>query len=115
MKSTFGVIVGNRAFFSDELAQQGAKDVKRVLKENGCNVVSLTTKDTKFGTVETREDAKKCAELFKHHADRIDGVIVTLPNFGDERGVAETLRLAGLDVPVLVQATPDEVTLMKMG
>jgi L-fucose isomerase-like protein len=38
----------------------------------------------------------------------MDGVIVTLPNFGDERAVAETLRIANLNVPVLIQATPDE-------
>src|SRR6202041_92355 len=46
------------------------------------------------------------------HADRIDGVIVSLPNFGDERAIADTLRLARLDVPVLVQATPDDPTKM---
>ena len=39
-------------------------------------------------------------------ADQIDGIIVTLPNFGDERAIADTLRMADLDVPVLVQATP---------
>jgi L-fucose isomerase-like protein len=48
-----------------------------------------------------------CAELFRKHGDTIDGVIVTLPNFGDERAIADTLRGAGLSVPVLVQATPD--------
>ena len=39
---------------------------------------------------------------------RIDGVIVTLPNFGDERAIADVLRLADLRVPVLIQATPDD-------
>ena len=32
---------------------------------------------------------------------------MTLPNFGDERAIADTLRMADLHVPVLVQATPD--------
>ena len=50
---------------------------------------------------------RRCAALFKANRDRIDGVIVTLPNFGDERAIANTLRLADLGVPVLVQATPD--------
>src|SRR6202041_4080511 len=49
----------------------------------------------------------RCAELFRTNGDRIDGVIVTLPNFGDERAIADTLRLSRLRVPVLVQATPD--------
>ena len=68
----------------------------------------LTPEDTRFGVVETLEDAKRCAALFKANRDRIDGVIVTLPNFGDERAIANTLRLADLDVPVLVQAFPDD-------
>ncbi|UCC99802.1 MAG: hypothetical protein JSW66_07940, partial [Phycisphaerales bacterium] len=51
-------------------------------------------------------------DLFKQHREEIDGVLVTLPNFGDERGVANTLRFAGLDVPVLVQAFPDDAQLM---
>ena len=28
---------------------------------------------------------KRCAELFRAHRDRIDGVLLALPNFGDER------------------------------
>ncbi len=35
--------------------------------------------------------------------------MVTLPNFGDEKAVAETLRLAGLEVPVLVHGFADEL------
>ena len=68
----------------------------------------LTAQESKFGAVETFAEAQHCAELFKKHAAEIDGIIVTLPNFGDERGVADALRLSGLKVPVLVQATPDK-------
>src|SRR5262249_15763280 len=46
---------------------------------------------------------------FRRHRDRIGGVLVSLPNFGDEKGVADTLRLADLRVPVLVQAYPDDL------
>ena len=56
--------------------------------------------------METRAEAKKCAELFRANQSKIDGVIVTLPNFGDEKAIAETLRLAGLNVPVLIHAIP---------
>ena len=80
----------------------------------GARAVALGPADTKHGAVETREDAKKCAELFGAHRDAIDGVIVTLPNFGDERGVADALRMADLGVPVLVQATPDSPALMSI-
>jgi len=106
-KTTFGVIVGNRGFFPDALAKQGRKNILDVLKKNGFGSVSLPMQDTKYGAVETFADAKKCAALFAQKADLIDGVIVTLPNFGDEKGVAETIKRSGLDVPILVQAEPD--------
>src|SRR5262249_15075409 len=50
---------------------------------------------------------RRCADLFRKNRNSIDGVIVTLPNFGDERAIADTLRMADLNVPVLIQATPD--------
>ncbi|HIJ74347.1 MAG TPA: fucose isomerase [Candidatus Hydrogenedentes bacterium] len=107
-KTCFGLIVGNRGFFPDELARDGRTAMLGLLKKLGYATVALTTRDTKFGSVETWEDAKKCAALFKAKREQIDGVIVTLPNFGDERGVADTLKMAGLDVPVLVHAWGDD-------
>lgn len=107
-KTTFGVIVGNRGFFPDILAKQGRKDILAVLKGSGYDCVALSMQDTKYGSVETFEDAKKCAALFAKNNDKISGIIVTLPNFGDEKGVAETIKRSGLDVPILIHAEPDE-------
>src|SRR5580700_8154939 len=106
-KMTMGVIVGNRGFFPAHLAKTGREEMTRVLQSAGIDVVVLGAEQSKHGAVETYEEAKRCAELFKSKGDAIDGVIVTLPNFGDERAIADTLRLARLNVPVLVQATPD--------
>lgn len=36
-------------------------------------------------------------------------MLVVLPNFGDEKGVADVLKMAGLNVPVLIQAYPDDL------
>lgn len=108
-KVTFGVIVGNRGFFPDVLAKEGRKDILRVLRENGYGAVALPTTETKYGAVETFEEAVKCAALFASKADKIDGIIVTLPNFGDERGVSEAIKRSGLRVPVLIQAEEDAV------
>ncbi|MBN1383238.1 MAG: L-fucose/L-arabinose isomerase family protein [Deltaproteobacteria bacterium] len=108
MKPVLGVIVGNRGFFPDELAREGRKEILDVLDAMACEAVILDEEATTFGTVETLEDVKRCAQLFKENAERIDGIVVTLPNFGDERGVADTLRRAGPDVPVLIQASPDD-------
>src|SRR5271165_7142260 len=104
---TLGVIVGNRGFFPDHLAQSGRAEMIAALEKAGYDVVAVGPEETKFGAVETRAEAARCADLFKKHRDAIEGVIVTLPNFGDERAIADTLRMAGLNVPVLVQATPD--------
>ncbi len=107
-KVAFGVIIGNRGFFPDVLAKEGRKNILDVLKKNSYDSVALSMKDTKYGAVETFEDAKKCAALFSKNAQKIDGIIVTLPNFGDEKGVAETIKRSGLNVPILIQAEPDE-------
>ena len=113
--TTFGVIIGNRGFFPAALARDGRKEILRVLEEQGFNTVCLGEEDTKFGVVETLQDARKCADLFKQRRDEIDGILVSLPNFGDERGIANTLRFADLNVPVLIHAFPDEPHRMLMG
>lgn len=107
-----GVLVGNRGFFPDHLCKTGRETVLKVLEEEGIAAVALTLEDTTFGSVETTADAHKCADLFRQHRTEIDGVLVTLPNFGDERAVANTLRWADLSVPVLVQAFPDDAAQM---
>jgi len=107
--TTLGVIIGNRGFFPAHLCDTGRETILRVLREEGMTPVVLGREDTQFGSVETREDARKCAALFKEYREEIDGVLVTLPNFGEERGVADGLRLSGLDVPVLIHAFPDEL------
>lgn len=114
-KNTFAVIVGNRGFFPDVLAKEGRKNILDVLKKNGYNAVALPMNETKYGAVETFEDAKKCAALFAAKADKIDGIIVTLPNFGDERAAALAIKRSGLSVPVLVQAEQDAADRMAMG
>jgi L-fucose isomerase-like protein len=111
---TFGLIVGNRGFFPDHLAKEGRDEMLAVLEKAGHRVIALSPEQSKFGSVETHDDAIRCAELFRKHRDEIDGIIVTLPNFGDERGVADSIRLSTLKVPVLVQATPDRSDKMKI-
>ncbi len=111
-KTTLGLIVGNRGFFPGHLCEDGRKLMMKVLKEEGFDVVALNPEDTKYGSIESWADVKVCAELFKKHRETIDGVLVTLPNFGDERAVADALKLAGLNVPVLIHAFADEPSRM---
>ena len=107
--TTLGVIIGNRDFFPDALVDEARRDVLELFGEAGLQAVMLDEKDSKLGGVETFAEARRCAELFASRHDEIDGVLVVLPNFGDEKGVAEALKLSRLNVPVLVQAYPDDL------
>ena len=107
--TTFGVIIGNRDFFPDVLVGEARKDVTKLFDSANIKSIMLSPEQTKLGGVETYADARKCADLFRAHRDEIDGVLVCLPNFGDEKGVADTLKLAQLNVPVLVQGYPDDL------
>src|ERR1700760_5183035 len=111
---TFGIIVGNRGFFPDQLAKTGRDEILKVLEAAGIRAIALTPEESKFGAVETPSEARLCGDLFRKHRDEIDGVIVTLPNFGEERGIVDALRHSTLKVPVLVQATPDRAAAAKL-
>ncbi|WP_322793935.1 L-fucose/L-arabinose isomerase family protein [Bellilinea sp.] len=108
-KATLAVIIGNRDFFPDRLVTEARADILKLFKEMDIEPVILDDNATKLGGVETWTHAKICAELFKKNAGRIDGILVVLPNFGDEKGVADTVKLSGLNVPILVQAYPDDL------
>ena len=108
-KVTLGVIIGNRDFFPDRLVTEARADILALFKEMDIEAIMLDENATKLGGVETWSHAKICADLFKKNADRIDGILVSLPNFGDEKGVADTIKLSGLNVPILVQAYPDDL------
>jgi L-fucose isomerase-like protein len=107
-KQTFGVIIATRNIFNSELAVKARKEVLAKLEKLGFEYVILPSSETPTGNIEGYEDAKKCAELFKKEADRIDGIVVVLPNFGDELGVVNSIAMSGLNVPVLIQACDDD-------
>ena len=107
-KICFGVIVGTRGFFNPELAAAGRVEILEVLDKKGIDAVILDSSKTPTGVIEGFEDAEKCAELFKANRDKIDGIVVILPNFGDEIGVVNSIQMADLGVPVLVQASNDQ-------
>ena len=106
----FGIIIGTRAYFNSELAKDVRKQLLKTLADEGYDYVILPEDATPTGSssIETREDGLKCAELFRQNRDRIDGIIVSLPNFGFEIGIINAISVADLNVPVLVQACGDE-------
>ena len=107
-KQTFGVIIATRNIFNFELAVDARKKVLSKLEQMGFGTVILPESETLTGNIEGYEDAVKCGKYFKQHADVIEGIIVILPNFGDELGVVNSIKMSGLNVPVLVQACDDD-------
>src|SRR5476651_778564 len=111
-KATLGVIIGNRDFFPDRLVSESRTDIIALFDKLNITPIMLGETDSKLGGVETFKDAQKCGDLFRKHQDEISGILVLLPNFGDEKGVADTIKLSGLNVPVLIQAYPDDLNKM---
>ena len=107
-KTTFGIIIGTRGFFNSELARQGRKDLIALLDKLEFGYVINKESDTPTGAIETLADAQKVADLFNEKRKEIDGIVVCLPNFGDELAVVNAIHMAKLDVPVLVQACDDD-------
>lgn len=109
-KLCFGVIIGTRAYFNSALAKDVRKQLLKTIEEQGYDYVILPEDATPTGSssIETREDGIKCAELFRQNRDKIDGIIVSLPNFGFEIGIINAISIADLNVSVLVQACDDE-------
>jgi L-fucose isomerase-like protein len=107
-KQTFGVIIATRNIFNFKLAVDARKKVLAKLEKMGFGTIILPSEETPTGNIEGYANAVKCAALFKKNADVIEGIVVILPNFGDELGVVNTISLSGLKVPVLVQACDDD-------
>ena len=109
--TTLAIIIGNRGFFPEALAaRDGREEILGVLEDQGYGAICLTPDQTKYGAVETLADAPECRRPVQTAPRRNRRRLVTLPNFGDERAIANTLRFAGLDVPVLLHAFPDDPT-----
>ncbi len=112
LKSSFGIILGNRDVFPDHLVKEGRKDIVDVMNELEYEYFILDERETPLGAVETYSDAKKCAELFKKNSNKILGIIICLCNFGDEKAIANTLKLSSLTVPILIHASSDDIDKM---
>lgn len=113
-KQTFGVIVTTRSFFPSHLVKTAREQITSLLDRLGYGTVMVGENETHLGAVLTLEEAKTCAALFQKKRDEISGIIVVLPNFGEELGVAEAIDRAGLNVPVLIQACDDDFDKLDM-
>lgn len=113
-KMNFGVIVTTRSFFPSHLVRTARQQIQTLLTELGHGCVIVGEMGTQYGAVVSYDEACVCAELFRKRREEIDGILVILPNFGEELGVAEAIDQARLGVPVLVQACDDTWDQMDM-
>ncbi len=110
VKSRFALYFGNRGFFPASLMKGAREELPRRLKELGHDSIMMEESATRFGAVETAEEGRRYARWLDDNRGRFDGIILSLPNFGDECGAAEALKHAG--VPILVHAYPDDMDRM---
>lgn len=106
---TLGVVIGSRAFFSPAPCAEARRDVLAQLDRLGIRAVTLPYEATANGAVQSIADAELYAALFRQHRDEIDGLVICLPNFGDEIAIIELVNQARLGVPILLQASNDAV------
>jgi L-fucose isomerase-like protein len=109
-KSTFALFFGTRAFFPASLMASAREEMSKVLKGLGHDTLMLDKDATKYGAVETPQEGKIFADFLRKNQGKYDGVILCLPNFGDETGAIEAMR--GADAPILIHAYPDEMDKM---
>ena len=112
--ATFGVLVSNRSFFPDHLVLETREKLLSALAKWGHTVIALSQEDTFMGQTMTYEEAKKCSKLFYDHREEMDGIIICLPNFGEETGISDAIRESRVDLPILVQACDDDFCKMQL-
>lgn len=109
-KSSFALFFGNRGFFPATIIAQARSELSQQLQKWGYSVLMMDESETRYGAVETTREGEKYANFLRENHGRYDGVILCLPNFGDETGAVSALKEAG--VPILVQAYPDDLDKM---
>lgn len=107
VRTTFALYFGNRGFFPESLIGSARDEMIQAVQSAGYDYIIADEAMTRFGAVETRAEGVKYAAWLAQNKNKYDGVILCLPNFGDENGAVAALRECG--TPILIQAYPDEI------
>ncbi len=109
-KTTFALFFGNRGFFPASLQASARREVTEALEKLGYKTIALDASATRHGAIETPAEGEIYAEFLRKNRGNFGGVILCLPNFGDETGAIAALKNCG--VPILIQAYPDDLDKM---
>ena len=101
------VLIANRGFFPSSVIDSAREEIKEAISRVGAEALFMDADLTRYGAVETRAEGECYSEFLKKNAGEYDGLIICLPNFGDENGIKEAIK--DVNVPILLQAYPDEL------
>lgn len=104
---TFALFLGNRGFFPSSCIAAAREELVTALAKAGHRALVPPVDGMRYGAVETAAEGRAWASWFASVKGQTDGVILCLPNFGDENGAVAAMQDAG--VPILIQAYPDEL------
>lgn len=108
-KVKLGFIPANRGFFSSKLAAEMRQETIAAMNKAGIEVVVPSEQQTEVGCVSTLKEADLTAAMFRR--EDVDGIIVGCVNFGEETAVAQTVKKAGLNVPIMLFGCHEEEVL----
>lgn len=101
------LLVANRGFFPSSVIESAYEEMRQAAAKANVELLEIEKDRVKYGAVETTQEGMIYHDFLQEHHGEYDGVIISLPNFGDENGIKAALR--DVNVPVLLQAYPDEI------
>ena len=99
------VLIANRGFFPSSVIDSARTDMTQAIKNAGAEALLLDADATRYGAVETRAEGEIFADFLAKNEGEYDGLVICLPNFGDENGIKAAIK--DVRVPILIQAYPD--------
>jgi L-fucose isomerase-like protein len=109
-RQTLAVMIGTGIFFPPEFCVKARVEIRSAIEKAGFVALMMPEDATEHGGVQSTDEGRKFAAFLKAHEGKYDGVVLTLPNFGNENSAILGLRDCG--TPILIQAYPDKVGLM---
>ncbi|MBO5892455.1 MAG: hypothetical protein J6Q30_07075 [Oscillospiraceae bacterium] len=101
------LLIANRGFFPSSVISSARAELTAAFARAGVEAIYPDLEATRYGAVETTAEGMVFAEFLEEHRGEYDGLVISLPNFGDENGIKAAI--ARCDVPIFLQAYPDRL------
>ena len=101
------LLIANRGFFPSSVISSARAELTAAFARAGVEAIYPDLEATRYGAVETTAEGMVFAEFLEAHRGEYDGLVISLPNLGDENGIKAAI--ARCDVPIFLQAYPDRL------